>query len=60
MKYVCGILRCFSVGNALRFFEIHKVFLQNHAFFRRKTPRSLLLPISSSLSRMLQKAKALS
>jgi len=32
MKYTCGILRKNLDLNALRFFEIHKVFLQNHAF----------------------------
>jgi len=32
----CGILRKIPGLNALRFFEIHKVFLQNRAFLSRE------------------------
>ena len=49
-KCICGILRKILSGNALRFFEIHKVFLQNRAFFRVKFSRNLLLTICSSLA----------
>jgi len=40
---VCGALRIFCAVNALQFLEIHKVFLRNRAFFRRKISLQIAL-----------------
>jgi len=48
MKCACGTLRRNLTENALRFFEIHKVFLQTRAFFQPNFARNLLLVIPTS------------
>ena len=49
IKCGCGTLRVFCAANALRFFEIHKVFLQNRAFLQRSGSRWRLCRLTDAI-----------